>query len=172
MDASRVVIADILRVRGIRGEVVARSQTDVPGRFQNLKGAQIRLADGMDLSVELESAWEHKGDWVLKFQGIDSIEAAERMRGAELWVAPEKRGQLAAGEYFQSDLLGCQVVEKGTGKVLGVVEGWQQYGGPPLLEVRHGGGEALIPFVSAICQDVDLDARLIRVELPEGLLEL
>ena len=172
MDADRVVIADILRVRGIRGEVLAKSQTDVPGRFEGLKGAQIRLADGSDLPVELESAWEHKGDWVLKFRGIDSMDSAERLRGAELWVRPEERGKLAEGEYFQSDLLGCQVVEKGTGRALGIVDGWQQYGGPPLLEVKREGGEILIPFVSAICQEIDLSARLVRVDLPEGLLDL
>jgi 16S rRNA processing protein RimM len=172
VDAKRVVIADILRARGIRGEVAARSQTDIPGRFKNLKGAQIRLADGSDLSLELESAWEHKGDWILKFRGIDDMDSAERLRDAELWIPLEERGQLAEGEYFQSDLLGCQVVEKRTGETLGVVEGWQQYGGPPLLEVKRERGELLIPFVSAICQDIDLAARLILVELPEGLLEL
>ena len=172
MDADRIVIADILRARGVRGEVLAKSQTDVPGRFQSLKGVQVRLADGRDLSLQLESAWEHKGDWVLKFRDIDDMDSAERLRGAELWVSPQERGQLAEGEYFQSDLLGCQVVEKATGKALGVVAGWQQYGGPPLLQVKCGESEVLIPFVSAICRDVDLSARLVRVELPEGLLDL
>jgi ribosomal 30S subunit maturation factor RimM len=52
------------------------------------------------------------------------------------------------------------------------VEGWQEYGGPPLMEVKRKKGELLIPFVSAICQDIDVSARLIRVELPEGLLDL
>ena len=172
MDADRVVVADILRARGVRGEVLARSQTDVPGRFQSLKDTQVRLMDGSDLSLQLESAWEHKGDWVLKFRGIDSMDEAERLRGAELWVPREHRGQLTEGEYFQSDLLGCQVVEKCTGRALGIVGGWQQYGGPPLMEVKREEGEVLIPFVPAICQEVDLSARLIRVDLPEGLLEL
>lgn len=172
MDADRVVIADILHARGIRGEVLAKSQTDVPGRFQSLKETQVRLADGKDLLLQLESAWEHKGDWVLKFREINSMEAAERLHGAELWISRDHRGQLTEGEYFQSDLLGCQVIEKGTGRVLGVVAGWQQYGGPPLMEMKREGAEVLIPFVPAICQEVDLSARLIRVELPEGLLEL
>ncbi len=172
MDADRIVIADVFRARGIRGEVLAKSQTDVPGRLQNLKEVQARLADGGDLLLQLESAWEHKGDWVLKFQGIDDVGSAERLRGAELWVEPHERGQLAEGEYFQSDLLGCQVVDTVTGKALGVVEGWQQYGGPPLLEVKRDGSEVLIPFVSAICREIDLSARLVRVELPEGLLDL
>jgi 16S rRNA processing protein RimM len=172
VDADRVVIADIIRARGIRGEILAKSQTDVPGRLKSLKQAQVRLTDGTDVPVELESAWEYRGDWVLKFRGIDSVDAAERLRGAELWVPWNERGRLAEGEYFQSDLLGCEVVEKGTGRALGVVEGWQQYGGPPLLEVKCEGGQVLIPFVSAICQNVDLAARLVQVELPEGLLDL
>ena len=172
MDTDRVVIADIFRVRGIRGEVLAKSQTDVPGRFGNLNGAQLRLKNGRDLPAELESAWEHKGDWVLKFREIDSATAAEQLRGAELWIPREQRGALAEGEYFQSDLLGCQVIDKSTGSTLGIVEGCQQYGGPSLLEVKREKGELLIPFVSAICQDVDLSARVIRVALPEGLLDL
>jgi 16S rRNA processing protein RimM len=172
MDADRIIIAYVLRVRGIRGEVLAKSQTDVPGRFGNLHRAHVRLKDGRDLPVELESAWEHKGDWVLKFRGVDSANAAEQLRGAELWVFREERGTLGEGEYFQSDLLGCQVVDKKTGVALGTVEGWQEYGGPPLMEVKRKKGELLIPFVSAICQDIDVSARLIRVELPEGLLDL
>ncbi len=172
MDADRVILADIFRTRGIRGEVLAKSQTDVPGRLENLGTAQLRLVDGRDLPVELETAWEHKGDWVLKFRGIDGIEAAERLRGAELWVPPGERGKLAEGEYFQSDLLGCQVIDGKTGAVLGAVAGWRQYGGPPLLEVRRGEGELLIPFVSAICREIDLSARTLWVELPEGLLDL
>lgn len=172
MDANRIVIADIVRARGVRGEVVARSQTDVPDRFRNLQKAQIRSKEGSDFAVELENAWEHKGDWILKFRGIDSMEAAEQLRGAELWVPVEERGQLTEGEYFQSDLIGFHIIDKNTGENLGVVEGWQQYGGPPLLQIKREQGQALIPFVSAICQDIDLPARLVRVVLPEGLLDL
>jgi 16S rRNA processing protein RimM len=58
------------------------------------------------------------------------------------------------------------------GIVLGQVEGWQQYGGPPLIEIKVRGREVLIPFVDAICRKVDLENRVIEVDLPEGLLEL
>jgi 16S rRNA processing protein RimM len=172
MDADIVVVADILRPRGNRGEVLALSQSDVPGRLQTLKRANARLATGEDVAVEIEASWPHKELWVLKFSGIDSISAAERFRGAELQVAKSDRGKLADGEYFQGDLMGCAVVEKSSGKLLGVVEGWQQYGGPPLMEVKVDGREVLIPFVGSICQQVDLVCRRITVDLPEGLLDL
>jgi 16S rRNA processing protein RimM len=171
VDRERVVIAELFRARGIRGELIARSQTDIPGRLQNLKRARVRLADGTDVTVEIEEAWDHKGDWVLKFVGVDTMDAADVFRGADLWVPPEERGELPKGGIFQSDLLGCRVVDKTSGKELGVVGGFQEHGGPVLMEMTLDGREVLIPFVEQLC-DVDLPARLIRVNLPDGLLDL
>jgi 16S rRNA processing protein RimM len=172
MDRTRVVIAEVLRPRGNRGEVLVRSQSDVPGRLRQLKRAQARLPGGGDVAIEIAEAWVHAGDWVLKFAGIDSIDAAERFRGADIWVPAEERGELPEGEIFASDLIGCLVVDAVTGSELGRVENWQACGGPALLETAVNGREVLIPFVPEICREVDLEARTIRVELPEGLLDL
>ena len=171
MDRERVVVAEILRPRGNRGEVIARSQTDVPGRLEQLKRAHVKLRDGSDVEVEIEEAWAHKGDWVLKFVGVDSINAAERFGGSDLWLDAVDRGTLPEGEFFQSDLVGCAVIDRVSGTRLGLVEGWQQYGGPPLMEVQIEGREVLIPFVSTECQ-VDLAERTIGIDCPEGLLDL
>jgi 16S rRNA processing protein RimM len=172
MEAESVIIAEILRPRGNCGELLAVSQTDVPGRLENLKRANARLADGSEIPVEIERAWAHKDLWVVKFAGIDSISAGERFRGAELCVPVAERGVLPNGQYFQSDLVGCVAIEKFSGKPLGVVEGWRHYGGPPLMELSVDGREVLIPFVLSICQEVDLKGRRIVVDLPAGLLEL
>lgn len=171
MDGAKVVIAEIVRPRGNRGEVMVKSQTDVPGRLESLKSAGAQLTDGSDVPVEIEAAWPHKGDWVLKFAGVESIDAAERFRGADLWIPLESRGALADGHFFRSDLIGCCVLDNATGERLGIVNGWQEYGGPPLMEVKVGEREVLVPFGSPMC-NVDLTARTIRVDLPEGLLEL
>ncbi|HEX4232184.1 MAG TPA: ribosome maturation factor RimM [Bryobacteraceae bacterium] len=174
MDRDRVVLADILRPRGNRGEVLARSQTDVPGRLEALVEANVRLANGQDAKVELTKAWPHKGDWVFKFRGVDSIEDAERFAGSELWIPLSERAKLPEGEYFQTDLIGCLVLDE-TGRTLGTVDGWQEYGGPPLMEVRSGpypGRDVLIPFVKGIYREIDLEARRITVEVPDGLLDL
>lgn len=171
MDRDRVVLADILRPRGIRGELVARSQTDVPGRLECLERAHVRFANGRDAEVELSEAWAHKGDWVLKFQGVNTIEDAERYAGAELWVPLSERANLPEGEYFQADLIGCLVINQ-SGETLGTIHGWQEYGGPPLMEVRGQGREILIPFVKGIYRNVDLKERRVTVELPDGLLDL
>jgi 16S rRNA processing protein RimM len=172
MDRERVVVAEIIRPRGNRGEVLAKSLTDVPGRLQALKRAEARLASGENVSVEIADAWQHNGEWVLKFAGVDSISAAERFRGADLWIPAESRGILPEGQFFESDLIGCSLVDATTGTMLGSLGGWQPWGGPALMQVTIEGREVLIPFVPAICRDVDLKARVITVELPDGLLDL
>jgi 16S rRNA processing protein RimM len=166
-----VVIAEIARPRGNRGELIALPQTDVPGRMENLKRAHARLADGSDIAVEIEEAWPHKGDWILKFAGVDSITAADRFRGADLWIPESERGVLAEGDFFESDLIGCSVIDNATGRLLGQLEGLEYYGGPPLMELTVDARPVLIPFVNSLCQ-VDLTARTIRVDVPEGLLDL
>ena len=166
------MIAEVLRPRGNRGEVLIKSLSDVPGRFEQLKCAQARLSDGRDVPVEVAAAWVHDGHWVLKFAGVDSIAAAERFRGAEIWVPFEQRGRLPEGHFFESDLIGCALVDAATGSELGKLEAWRQCGGPPLMQSTMSGREVLIPFVPAICREIDLAARTIRVELPAGLLEL
>jgi 16S rRNA processing protein RimM len=140
--------------------------------LESLKSAWLRLPDGTDRRVAVEKAWPHKGDWVLKFALIDSISEAEKLRGSDLWVPFEDRAPLPQGEYYESDLVGCQVRALSSGELLGLVTSMQRFGGPPLLEVDRKGSEVLIPFVPAICVQVDLAAREIRVELPDGLLDL
>jgi 16S rRNA processing protein RimM len=170
--AGRVVLAEIHRERGNRGEVLARSLTDIPGRLENLKSAWVQFAGGTDQAVVIEKVWRHQENWVLKFAGVDSISDAERFRGADLWVPRNERAPLPEGEYYESDLLGFEVRDAASGEAVGIVQGWRRFGGPPLLEVECSGREALIPFVPAICRKVDLERRMVEVDLPEGLLEL
>ena len=166
------MVAEIVRPRGNRGEVLARSQTDIPGRLETLKQAQVHLPDGSDIAVEIEQAWPHAEHWVLKFAGCDSITDAERFKGSDLWVGREERGSLPEGEYFRSDLVGCTVHDLATGKDIGTVEGFEQYGGPMMLAVSAGAREVLIPFVPEICQRVDIERKVIAAAVPDGLLDL
>ncbi|MBV9301765.1 MAG: 16S rRNA processing protein RimM [Acidobacteriaceae bacterium] len=172
MEPNRVIIAEVLRPRGNRGELLAKSQTDVPGRLETLRRAHARLTDGSEASVEIIKAWTHKGQWVLRLAGVDSINSAERFRGAEIWVPLSGRAPLPEGEFFESDLIGCQVTDGASGKLLGPIEAFENYGGPPLMEIRVDGREVLIPFVPSICRNIDLAARSIIVDLPGGILDL
>jgi ribosomal 30S subunit maturation factor RimM len=77
---------------------------------------------------------------------------------------------LDPGEFFQSDLVGCQVVDLRTGQAIGLVTAIDDAGGPGgTLVVGRG---LMIPFARSICKEIDLAAHRIGVELPEGLLDL
>jgi 16S rRNA processing protein RimM len=108
---------------------------------------------------------------VFHFAGVDSIDDAEKLRGLEVQVPMAERVPLAAGSYYISDLVGCEVWEAGAAAALGVVRGAQVVG-TPVLEVETSDGEVLIPLAEEICTRVDTAARRIDVALPEGLLEL
>jgi 16S rRNA processing protein RimM len=121
---------------------------------------------------EIESVWEQKGRLIFKFRGIDSIDDAEKLRGAEVRLPIEERLPLQEGEYYQTDLIGCGMIDRGSGERLGVVTGLQEYGGPLLLEVETPGEPLLVPFARAICVEIDVANRRILADLPEGLLDL
>ncbi len=171
-----VAVARIIGPRGNRGEVQAVTLCDSPGRFGELKEVFLWRDAGVEAShhrVEIEDAWEHKGRAILKFRGVDSISEAERWRGCEVRIPRSARRVLPDGEYYQSDLVGCEVRDRRTGQVLGTVTGWQELGGPLLVRVESDDGhETLIPFARAIFIEVDPGGRRILVDLPEGLKDL
>ena len=119
----------------------------------------------------VENVWRHGDRVVFKFEGVDSISAAETLSGADVSIAREDRAVLPDGEYYQTDLVGCSVATR-EGKPIGTVEGWQEHGGPPLLVVSAHGKEILIPFAKSICVEIDAPGKRIVVDLPEGLIDL
>lgn len=167
-------MAVLIRPWGRRGELIATALTS---RAQRLRQREVYLFPPEGQRARpclIESVREHRGRVVFKFAGVDTIEEAETLRGAEVRVPLRERPAPPPGEYYQSDLIGCEVIERPTGARLGHVAGWEEYGGPPLLRVATspGGAEMLIPFARTICVEIDLDGRRIVVELPEGLKDL
>lgn len=171
-----VVIARVVGPRGNRGEVQAVLLCSGPERFH--EAVEVFLSrEGQPETeyrrLEIEDAWEHKGRVVLKFRGVDSISDAERWRGFEVRVPLSGRPVLPEGQYYQSDLIGCEVRERSTGQVLGKIVEWQEMGGPPLLKVESDDrSELLIPFARSIVTEIDPAGRRVVVELPEGLKDL
>ena len=161
-----VTVALLGKTRGNRGEITALALSSKPERYQALRGVYLF---GSGQRYEVESAWFHDGTLILKFQGIDSISEAEKLSGAEVRIPESERTPLETGEFFQTDLVGCEVIERQTGASLGRVTDWQDSGGPGLLVVEGG---LMIPFARSICVEIDPAARRIVVVLPEGLKDL
>jgi len=160
-----VTVAVLGRARGIRGELTAFALSK-PERYDSLREVFL-FPEGS--RHEVESAWFHDNRLILKFRGVDTMSDAERLTGCEVRVPLAERVHPEPGEYFESDLIGCEVVEREGGASLGRVTAFQDAGCSGVLEVE---GRLLIPFVRAICVAIEPEARRIVVDLPAGLKEL
>lgn len=172
---SGVTLARILRPRGLRGEVAAEILTDFPERLPKLREVWLSGAQGVPRRVRVERCWlstSRGGQAIFHFSGVDSVEAAETLRGMEVQVPLGERARLHAGHYYVSDLVGCEVWETNASSALGSVRDVEFPGGTPLLAIDTDGGEVLIPLAAEFCIRIDVKAKRIDVALPEGLLDL
>jgi len=175
---TRVTVARVLRPHGRRGEVAAEILTDFPERLKRLKAAVLWDGNPAPREVRIRSCWisqSRGGQAIFHFEGSDSISDAEKLVGLEVQIPLAERMPLPDGSYYISDLVGCEVFERG-GRALGRVREVQINGdevaGTPLLIVGMAREELQIPLAREICVSVDISARRIEVVLPEGLLEL
>ena len=167
-----IVVAHIVKTRGLRGEVVADLLTDFPDRFEKLESVIAVSSSGDKRSLQIEEQWFHGNRLVLKFDGFDSIDEAKELVGYDLAVPEGDRGEWPAGTFYEWELAGC-VVETVGGKRIGEVANVMRTGGVEMLSVvDETGRDRLIPMASDIVVEIDKDQKLIRIDPPEGLLEL
>ena len=96
---------------------------------------------------------------------------ADGLAGLEVCVPEEALAPLGEGNFYDFQIIGSEVVAK-DGVSIGTVKGLLPVGERNLLVVDRGGREVLIPFVESLCLEVDAVAKRIRVDLPDGLLDL
>ena len=129
-------------------------------------------ADGAIEPLKITAARFHRGRPIIALEGVDTMNAAEALAGAELRIDAGTLQPLPPGSFYQHDLVGC-AVETPDGIAIGRVAGVEGSGaGSRLVVQKPGGSEILIPLVDAIVVGVHLAARRIVVQPPDGLLDL
>jgi 16S rRNA processing protein RimM len=177
---SWVLLARIVRPQGRRGEVLADIFTDFPERFAERHGLFLRppaSTPSIDMrEATVEASWLHQGRVVLKLAQVNSITDAETLRGFDVVIRREARMPLKDDAIYVSDLVGMRVIDvrnggaQDTGEIVDVEpEGI----GPSMLVVQtQAGNEALIPFVRAYLRNVNVAAKRLEMDLPEGLVAM
>ncbi len=164
-----VTLGRIVRPHGIRGEVRIRPYGDDPAVFAEL-GTLDLVGHG---SRRVLRARPHGAVGIVLLEGVATMNEAQALVGVEVGVPRERLPELEADddEWYWVDLIGCRVVDAARGDLGVVRELFETAAHPNLVVAREGKAEGLIPFVEAFIREVDLEARRIDVELPEGLLE-
>ena len=192
-----VWLARIRKPQGRKGEVFAEILTDFPDKFKERRqlwllppqeattasrGPRLLAAPTSAAAVvpaprqvELLNHWLHKGGVVLHFAGVDSITAAETLKGMTVAIPREERAALSEDEVYVGDLIGCVLVDVAGAEAVrvGEIENVDRSGGAaPLLVVRGAKGEVLVPFTKSYLRKIDLAAKRVEMELPLGLVDL
>jgi len=168
-----VTVAHLRRTRGNKGELIADSLTSHPERFQKLRRVFL-TRPGEQKEAVVESVWDFRGDPVFKFAGVDSISAAEPMAGFDVCVPVEERITLGEGEFFFSDIVGCEAFDE-AGSRIGIVTGWQEDNAIGLVwfEVEEQDESSfLVPYNRTIFREIDVEHKRVLLDLPEGLRDL
>ena len=158
-------VGKVTRAHGLMGEVRVQPWADSPEflcRFKTL------YVDKTHWPIRVERARVHKNMAILKFHGVTDVPSALAMRNAILYI-DRKDVQLPAGSFFLADLMGLEVREANTGRVLGRVEDILTLPANNVYVVRGGERELMIPAVPQFIVQTDPEGGFLEVRLIEGL---
>ena len=163
----QLVVGRIGRAHGVLGEATIEVQTDDPDiRFQ--VGNKLTLDNGRQLTIR-SSRW-HNQILLLAFDGVADRNQIEELRD-QLISSDVDLGSLAPGEYHFQQLIGCEVFQQ-NGELIGKVDEIVKLPGQDLLSVSRSGAQVLIPMAKQIIIEIDVLAKKIVVNPPEGLLDV
>ncbi|MEP0990890.1 MAG: ribosome maturation factor RimM [Tateyamaria sp.] len=162
-----VCVGAIAGAYGVRGEVRLKSFTAEAEAIVDY--APLTSEDGAhSYNVTLTRAI--KNGLAARLSGVSSKEQADALKGLRLFVPRDRLPVLDDDEYYYADLVGLEVRDTG-GTVLGHVKSVQNHGATDLLEIHGAGLKAtvLLPFTHAAVPTIDMTARRIVADPPEGL---
>jgi 16S rRNA processing protein RimM len=164
--ADAVTIGRLVKPQGRKGELLVAPLSDHPDRFESLREVLVETPGGGFERKSVSDCWPHKGGFVLKLVGVDSIDAAEELRGRGIGIAEDELEPLPQGSYYHHQLVGLRVQDR-DGRALGRLERVLETGAVPVLQVGGARGELLLPLADAFVVAVDLAAGTLTAVVPE-----
>ena len=159
-----ILLGVVIGAHGLKGEVKVKTFTETPDRL----GAYgpLHAKDGRVFTVTAARTTAPDGA-VVRFDGISDRDAAEALKGLQLFVARAALPETEAEEFYHADLVGLRA-EDGEGRLIGHVRGIHNFGAGDVLDVeKPDGSEALLPFTRDFVPVVDVKGGRIVVAVPE-----
>ena len=165
-----LIIGQLINTHGVKGELKATALTDDPNRFKKLKWVYIDKNGKLE-KYDITGVKFFKQFVILKFDNVDTIEEAERLKGLYMKIDRANAVKLPKDSFFITDILGMSVFDENDtllGKLVDVI----QTGSNDVYVVRNAeGNEILIPALKSVVKEVSLEDGRISVILPKGLLD-
>ncbi len=163
----KIKIGKIVNAVGLKGEVKVYNYSDSIDIYETTEAMYVE-----DRLTAIENVRPQKNMVILKLAGTDDRNAAEALKGKELYITEDDLPELPEGQFYIRDLIGMSVTEE-DGTVLGHVSNVLQNTAQNIFEVeRENGKKLLIPKVDQFVLNIDAEKRNITVRLLEGMLDL
>lgn len=166
-----VLVGRVARAHGLRGHVIVNPETDFPEQRFRVGSVLWTRTPAGDRQLTISAVRFQQGRPVIAFDGFDSIEDVEPLAGYELRVPEDALQPLETGRYYEHQLVGC-LVETVGGMRVGEIAKVEGGAGGSRLVIDGERGEIQIPFAVEICVEIDVPGKRIRIDPPDGLLDL
>lgn len=164
-------IGKIVNTHGTRGEVKVMRITDFEERFAVGKIVYAVKDDETQNELVIAAHRIHKGFDLIVFEGLDNINDVEYLKGAQLKITEDQLTDLDEGEFYYHEIIGCDVYTN-DGEKLGTIKEILSPGANDVWVVkRPKGKDILIPYISEVVIQIDINAQKIVIEPMEGLLD-
>ncbi len=161
-------IGTVVGTHGLRGDLKIRLNSGDPTILKGVTKVQVQLVSGHVKTLDICRNVLHKRQLLLRFAGYESINSIDEFSGASLLIRPDQLPGLAKDEYYWGELAGLEVVDHKFGS-LGHIDDMLSTGAHDTYVVNGAFGEVLIPAVKRFVKNIDLEKRVVAVELPDGL---
>ncbi|MBE5796294.1 MAG: 16S rRNA processing protein RimM [Clostridiales bacterium] len=156
-----LMIGEVLKPQGIRGEVKVKPFSANHDDFRRWKTLYIRKGEGYE-AIKAKCSRVHDGFVYVTLGECASMEDAEKLRGVQLWIDRAHANQLEEDEVYISDLIGCEGVDE-EGKSIGVLSDVLQHGVVDVYVFKQKSRSVMAPALKAVFPAVDVAAKRISV---------
>ena len=161
-----LAIGFLRRPHGVSGEIIMDLHTDFPERIK--AGRKVYVGEKYETLI-IDSARAHGNGMLIRLNGCDTPETAGRFRNQWVYVKSTEVPALPAGKVYKHELIGLTVTTD-SGETLGVLNEILETGANDVYVVKkESGGEILLPAIPDVILGIDMDERVIRVHLMDGL---
>ena len=168
----RLKVGKIVNTHSLKGEVKVISSTDFEEeRFK--KGSKLLITRGNQLirEVVVQSYRNHKNFLLVKFEGIDSVEEAEKLKNLQIKIDSDEVGGLEENEFYFHQIIGCEVFDEND-RNLGEIIDILTPGANDVWVIKgEEGKEILIPYIEDVVKQIDITNKKVNIEVMEGLID-
>lgn len=164
-------LGKITKTHALKGEVIIFLDVDIPEDYDDLEAVFLEIK-GQLVPYIIEELQMKGRKSILKLEDINTIEQAETIVNAPVWLPLNALPELKGNQFYYHDVIGYVIHDVSSGTVIGTLKAIYESTGQDLFAIDVEEKEVLIPIVDEFIHKIDHSDRKIEVKLPEGLLDV